>query len=175
ETGAGEKRTCIAAHQSDAAPVLTALRAKLKTTERLIDAADFFSVGVLSSTALEAGEILTEIQIPVSEMSMSCRYKRFAFRKSIDFPVLSVTVAKDGGKNYAVALGGAAPVPYRAAKAEELLKGSDNTPETAAAAGEAAIAGAKPYSANAYKLQIIKTLVKRELMAMSQTAANQSF
>jgi CO/xanthine dehydrogenase FAD-binding subunit len=40
------------------------------------------------------------------------------------------------------------------------------TAELAAEAGVAATDGAKPYESNAYKLQIIKTLVKRELLAL---------
>ncbi|MDR2356781.1 MAG: FAD binding domain-containing protein, partial [Oscillospiraceae bacterium] len=163
ETADGAKRACIAANQSDMSSVLTALGAVFKTTERLIDAADFFSAGVLSSTVLNRGEILTEIRIPVSERSKNCRYKRFAFRKSIDFPVLSVALAVDGAKNCSIVLGGAAPAPYAAIKAEALIRGKEITPALASEAGEAAADGAKPTDANAYKVQLIRTLVKREL------------
>ena len=50
--------------------------------------------------------------------------------------------------------------------AEALLRGKPLTPELAADAGEAAIQGAKPTEANAYKLQLVKTLVKRELLGL---------
>ena len=38
--------------------------------------------------------------------------------------------------------------------------------ERAEAAGKAAVRGAKPTEANAYKLQLVKTLVKRQLLAL---------
>ncbi len=55
-----------------------------------------------------------------------------------------------------------APVPYRAAEAEALLEGCEITQELAEKAGLAAAEGAKTYEANAYKVQLIKTLVKRD-------------
>jgi CO/xanthine dehydrogenase FAD-binding subunit len=51
-------------------------------------------------------------------------------------------------------------------EAEKLLAGRELTPENADAAGKAAIRGAKPTEANAYKLQLVKTLVKRQLLAL---------
>lgn len=166
ETSDGVKKTCIAVNQGEIAPVLIALDAKLKTTERVIDAGDFFSVGVLSSTVLNCGEILTEIQIPVSSPIKSC-YRRFSFRKSIDFPIINLAISVDKDKKYHICLGGVAPVPYRALKAEDLLEGCEAiTQELAEKAGLAAAEGARPYEANAYKVQLIKTLVKRELLSL---------
>jgi xanthine dehydrogenase YagS FAD-binding subunit len=93
-------------------------------------------------------------------------YKRFSFRKSIDFPVVNLAVVQTPGKQYRIALGGVAPTPRRAEAAEKLLAGKELTPETAEAAGKAAVRGAKPTEANVYKLQLVKTLVKRELLAL---------
>ncbi|MDR0839706.1 MAG: FAD binding domain-containing protein [Oscillospiraceae bacterium] len=167
ETAPGVTRLCIAVNQGDLAPVLTVLIAKFVTTERVIGNLDFFGVGVLRSTTLGCGELLTEIQIPLSDFAKNARYKRFAFRKSIDFPVLNLAVAVNADKSrYHICIGGVAPVPYIALKAEELLNGKAITPELAEAAGIAAAEGAKPYEANAYKVQLIKTLVKRELLAL---------
>ncbi|MDR0905333.1 MAG: FAD binding domain-containing protein [Oscillospiraceae bacterium] len=166
ETASGEKRTCIAVNQGELAPVLTVLGAKFQTTERLIDAADFFGVGVMNATVLNCGEILTEIQIPIPETARKNRYKRFAFRKSIDFPVINLAISVDNKNNYRICLGGVAPVPYVAAKAEALLNGREITEELAEQAGDAAAEGAKPFEANAYKVPLIKTLVKRELLAL---------
>lgn len=165
KTPSGAAGFCIAVSQGELAPVLIVLGARLKTSERLIEAGDFFRVGVMTSTVLNRGEILTEIQIPVSDIS-AARYRRFSFRKSIDFPVINLAIAAGMDRNYRICLGGVAPVPYRAAGAEALLKGRDITPELAEKAGTAAAEGARPYEANAYKVQLIKTLVKRELLAL---------
>ena len=162
----GEKRACVAVNQGELAPVLIALDARLKTTERLIVAEEFFGGGVMSSTVLNCGEILTEIQIPLEAQRRKSSYKRFAFRKSIDFPVINLAISIGGDNEYRICLGGVAPVPYRASKAEALLNGGGITEELAEKAGAAAAEGAKPYDANAYKVQLIKTLIKRELIAM---------
>jgi len=160
----GAENGCFASCQSDTAPVLRALDAVFVTTQREIPASEFFGAGTLASTVLNRGEILTVIRVPITDLALSCRYKRFAFRKSIDFPVLSVVTARDAEKNYRVVLGGAAPVPYTAEKAQEYLRGRDITPEIAAEAGNLAVQGARPLKDNEYKLQLIKTLVKRELL-----------
>ena len=166
EVSPGENRTCIAVNQSELAPVLSVMSAIIKTSNRWIDINDFFGVGVLASTVLGRGEIITEVRIPLTDYTYECRYKRFAFRKSIDFPVINLAVARDLKNNYKICLGGVAPKPYRAGKAEALLSGSAMSQELAEAASLAAADGAKPFEANAYKVQLIKTLVKRELLAL---------
>lgn len=160
----GMSRACIAVNQGELAPVLTVMGAMIKTSKRMIDVNDFFGVGVLSATVLDRGEVITEIRIPLTDYAYKCSYKRFAFRKSIDFPVINLAVAKDLKNNYRICIGGVAPKPYRADKAEALLAGQELTPELAEAAGVAAAEGAAPFEANAYKVQLIKTLVKRELL-----------
>ena len=155
---------CYAVNPSDTAPALIALGARVVTTKRVLDAEEFFQVNVLSNTRLDKDEIITEIQIPVqAEKSV---YKRFAFRKSIDFPVVNVAVSETGDKQYRICLNAVAPVPRRCVEAEKVLNGKDVTPELAEAAAEAAVAGADPFEANKYKIQIAKTLVKRTLLGM---------
>ncbi len=162
----GKKRACIAVNQAELAPGLLALEAEVVTTERTLPIGEFFGVGIMSATVLEPGELLTEVRIPLPPAGTRMAYKRFSFRKSIDFPVVNVAVAILPGNEYRIALGGVAPIPRRAAAAEALLAGKELTPELAAKAGEAAVEGAKPTEANAYKLQLVKTLVKRELLAL---------
>jgi xanthine dehydrogenase YagS FAD-binding subunit len=166
ETAPGVKRVCFAVNQGELAPVLTVLGATFKTTDRLIEAGDFFTAGVMTATVLNRGELLTEIQIPVPVPAPKGRYKRFAFRKSIDFPVVNLAISVDNENRYRICLGGVAPVPYRASKAEALLEGCEITEELAEVAGLASAEGAVTTEANAYKAQLIKTLVKRELLAL---------
>ena len=161
-----ESRTCFAVNQCELAPVLIIMGAKFITTMREIDACDFHSVGVLSSTILERGEILTEIRIPVSDIVQNCKYVRFAFRKSIDFPVINLAFSVDRDKCYRICLGGVAPVPYIATAAQEALTGLDMSDDLAANAGVLSVRDAKPFEANAYKLQLVKTLVKRGLQTL---------
>ena len=168
ETAAGDKRACIAVNQGELAPVLAVLDAEVLTTERTIPIGGFFAVGVCSATVLRPGELVTGVRIPLPETPLTCRYKRFTFRKTIDFPVISLALAVDGDQEYRICLGGVAPVPYRPLAAEALLRGRTLTPALAEEAGLAAVAGARPTEHNAYKLQLVKTLVKRELTALKQ-------
>ncbi len=155
---------CYAVNQAELAPPLLALDAVVVTSEREIPAREFFGVGVLRSTVLRPGEIVTELRVPIREGVRSC-YKRFAFRKSIDFPMISFSVAADAAKRYSIFLCGVAPVPVEAVGAEKLLEGRDITEELAEQAGLAAVEGAEPFEANAFKVQLVKTLIKRALLS----------
>ena len=162
----GKKKACLAVNQAELAPPLLALDAVVVTTARTLPIGEFFGVGVLRSTVLAPGELMTEVRIPLPEAGTKMAYKRFSFRKSIDFPVVNLAVVQTPGRQYRIALGGVAPTPLRAEAAEKLLAGKELTPEMAEEAGRAAVQGARPTEANAYKLQLVKTLVKRELLAL---------
>ena len=60
---------------------------------------------------------------------------------------------------------GVAPIPWRSEAAEKAITGKAITLETAAAAGAAAVEGAKPLSMNGYKVPLTRTVVKRALLA----------
>jgi len=156
---------CYAVNQAELAPSLLALDASVETNERTIPASEFFGVGVKSTTVLHKSEIITAILVPIVEKSVEC-YKRFSFRKSIDFPIINFAVAADSSFKYRIWLGGVAPVPYRAVKAEEVLNGKKITPELAELAGLEAVKDADVFEDNAYKVQLIKTLIKRELTGL---------
>ncbi len=162
----GKKKACLAVNQAELAPPLLALEAQIVTTARTVPIGEFFAVGVLRSTVLEPGELVTEVRIPLPEKGTKMAYKRFSFRKSIDFPVVNLAILQTPDKRFRIALGGVAPTPRRAEAAEQLLAGRELTPEIAEAAGKAAVQGAKPTEGNAYKLQLVKTLVKRQLLAL---------
>ena len=64
----------------------------------------------------------------------------------------------------AVVLGAAAPVPYRARAAEDLVAGKIVDESVARAAGEAALVGATPLAKNRHKAPIFVALVRRALL-----------
>ena len=66
-----------------------------------------------------------------------------------------------------VVLGAAAPTPRRARAAEAVLTGNPVDADLAEKAGKAAIQGATPLSANAYKAPMFETLVKRAILKAS--------
>jgi CO/xanthine dehydrogenase FAD-binding subunit len=63
-------------------------------------------------------------------------------------------------------LGAVSPTPIRAYKAEALLKGKLPDETLADAVGLAAVADAKPLAATKYKVQLVKTMVKRALLSI---------
>jgi len=164
----GPVNTCIAVHPSDLAPALIALDAKVVTSSRTIPIEQFFDVKTPGNTVLNAGEIITEIQVPSPPAGAKSAFLKFAIRKSIDFPIVNVAVRAGGSSAPRIAMNAVAPKPYRAVKAEESLAGKSINEASATAAGEAAVADAKPaFEAARYKVQIAKTLVKRALMSIA--------
>jgi len=163
---------CVAVNASDMAPALIALDAKIKTTRRTYDAEQFFDAEPLSSTILEPGEIVTEVEIPTPRSMTSGTYLKFRTRKSIDFPIVSVaaaiTIEKKNVTQARIVLGAVAPIPIRAREAEEFLKGKEVTEEVAETAGNIAVERSTPLTKNKYKVQVTKTLVKRAILSCSQ-------
>ncbi len=126
---------CHAEPAGDPAPVLIALNAKLKIVglkgERSVATEDFATD--YFETILAPDEILTEIQVPVPAKSSGVALFRTA-RLAIDLGKVTGAVmirVEDGVcKGARIALGGVAPVPVRAKKAEIVVIGSQLDDQT---------------------------------------------
>jgi len=159
---------CVSVNASDIGVVLVALDAKVKIvgTEgpRTIPIAEFFRS---LRNSLKADEMVTEIQIPRLPDGTRQIFIKQRMRQSIDFALVSlasVTSIKDGiCKDSRIALGAVAPRPFRATEVEQALKGKAVNSQTIEAAAAAAVKGTVPLKENAYKIEIMKTLVKRAL------------
>jgi xanthine dehydrogenase YagS FAD-binding subunit len=162
----GAVKMCLAVNPSDTAPSLVAMNAKIQTNKRLIEAENFWDMTVPSSTILAADEIVTEIQIPAPAAGVKSAFIKFAIRKSIDFPIVNCA-AMIGNGDARICLNAVYNKPYRATKAEEVIKGKSLDEANADAAGAAAVASAKalPGDRNKWKIQIAKTMVKRTILA----------
>lgn len=158
---------CVAVCPSDLAPVLTALDARIVTGRRTIPAEGFFTAKPLSSTILEHGELVTGVFIP-DQKGLKTSYMKFRIRNAIDFPIASVAVALrmegEAVRAARIVLGAAAPVPLRARRAERVLEGKTPGEIEAAEAAEAALKGALPLGGNAYKINVLRALVKRAIL-----------
>ena len=165
----GAKGGCIAVNPSDTAPALIALNAKVVTDQRTIEAENFFDVNQPGNTVLKADEIIKEIRIPEPPKDSKSAFIKFAFRKSIDFPIVNCAVMV-GGKKPRISLNAVGPTPVRATKAEAVISGkkiNKISEKDAEAAGEAAVADAKPlFKAAKFKVQIARTLVKRAILSL---------
>jgi xanthine dehydrogenase YagS FAD-binding subunit len=67
-----------------------------------------------------------------------------------------------------VVLSGAAPVPWRSAEAEKIVKGNLLDREHALQAAEAAVANAEPMEQNEYKIPLFRSLIEQQLLAIAQ-------
>jgi NADPH-dependent glutamate synthase beta subunit-like oxidoreductase len=162
---------CVAVSPSDIGMVLVALDASIVTTTRALSAQEFFSATATRSTILADDELITEIHVPKPAAGSRQIYSKFTLRKPIDFAVASVAcvVTMQNGvcSEARIALGGVAAEPVRARAAEKFLAERQIDSTTAEAAAHLAVEGAKPLSENAYKIEIIKTLVKRAIVSTS--------
>ncbi len=118
-----------------------------------------------SEFTLEAGEILTQVTISGAGKNASYEARQ---KQAQDWPLVmasvNLTMDNDTVSAARVVIYGVAPIPWRSAAAERAITGKRLTPETAAEAGEAAIAGVEPLSMNAYKVPLTRTVVKRALI-----------
>jgi aerobic carbon-monoxide dehydrogenase medium subunit len=140
-----------------------------KKGERVIPVETFFVT--LFTTALEPGEILTEIRIPIPGPKSGGAYFKVE-RKVGDFATAAVAaqmtlddkgaVAKAG-----IALTNAGPTPVKARKAEDFLRGKKPDAATIAQAAQLAADDGQPSSdlrgPAEYKKGLIKELAKRAI------------
>ena len=112
------------------------------------------------------GELLTKVTIPAGagkNGSYEARQKQ-----SHDWPLVmtAVNLKMDGDsvREARILIYGVAPIPWRSEAAERAIRGKAVGPEAAAAAASAAAEGAKPLSMNGYKVQLVRTTVKRALL-----------
>lgn len=138
--------------------------------ERMVSAADYFTLpvkNVRTENVLEPNELLTHVVLPAPGNLKSGHYE-VRYKTSHDWPIAFATVllAMNGStvRSARVVMGAVAPIPWRSPAAEQALAGKTITEETAAAAAEAALQGARPLSENAYKVQVAKTSVKRAIL-----------
>jgi len=164
------------AHPSDTAPALVALGAQIKIAgakgERTIPLEKFFvlpSVDYKRENILNPGEIVTEIYVPTPKGGSKGFYHKVRERLAWDHAIVAVAtiVESSGGmvRDARVVMGGVAPIPWRAAKAEEFLRGKRLDETTAKKAGEIALEGANPLKDNGYKVRMAQDLIQRGLLA----------
>ena len=96
-TKVGKK--CVAAHSADTPPVLMVLGAVAVLVgpagRREVPVRDFFLADGITNTRRDAGELVTEIRIPLAAAAHRSAYAKLRQRKSIDFPLLTVAVSAD--------------------------------------------------------------------------------
>jgi xanthine dehydrogenase YagS FAD-binding subunit len=160
----GAIQACVAVNPSDIAPVLVAMNASIVTTKQTISAEKFWSVAVPGATALAAGEIVTEIQLPTPASGVKTAFTKFAIRTSVDFPIVNCA-AMISSSDARICLNAVFNNPYRVTAAENAVKGKAIDDTSAAAAGTAAVQGAQPLAKNKWMVQVANAMVKKTVLA----------
>ena len=165
---------CVAVNPSDTAPALIALDAKfvIRTHkgERVIDAEDYFigpDIDITSLHILQPGDLLTAIRIPSTWAGAHFYFEKVRDRNVWDFPLLNVAsamvVSSNNIERIRIAVNGAAARPLRLKAVEDSVRGKPANAATGEMAGKLAVQGAVPLQFNAYKIPLMRNLVKRAI------------
>lgn len=166
---------CNAAPSADTAPPLLALGAKVTLMgpggERTIALDEFFTAPF--ECVLKVGEIMTDIQVPVQPLHTSGASIKFT-RTGMGLAVVNVavvlTLEKQTCKEIKIALGACAPTPWRAKKAENVMRGKKISDDLIEKACLAASEESRPRSVPEYKKELVGVLTKRAIRNALQRA-----
>lgn len=171
---------CNAAPSADTAPPLMVMGAEVTLAslqgERRLALDQFFQGPGL--TAMEPGEIMTAIHVPLPPQGSSASYKRISGRCGVDIAAVGVGAMGifEGRacQQARIVLGAVAPVPMRATKTEELMHGKEWTRELMEKGGDEAADEAKPISdvrASAeWRKRMVAVLTRRALEDVRERA-----
>jgi len=165
---------CVAVNPSDSAPALIALDAKFvvrtRKGERVVDAEDYFvgpEIDITRLHILQPGDLLTAIRIPSAWAGAQFYFEKVRDRNVWDFPLLNVASAMvtsgDRIERIRIAVNGAAARPLRLKAVEDAVRGKPPNAQTGEQAGRMAVQGAVPLQFNAYKIPLMRNLVKRAI------------
>ncbi len=165
---------CVAVNPSDTAPALIALDAKMMIrstrAEWVVDAEDYFigpDIDITRMNVLRPDQLLTAIRIPMMWAGARFYFEKVRDRNVWDFPLVNVASAiKLSGstiRQMRLAVGAVAARPLRLVEVEQVATGRLADDETAAVAGDAAVRGAQPLRYNAYKIPLLRNLVRRAI------------
>jgi xanthine dehydrogenase YagS FAD-binding subunit len=177
----GASPACVATHPSDMCVALAALDAIVHVRsaqgERTVALCDLHRLPEDrpdAETVLEPGELITAVELPGSEIAAHSTYRKVRDRASYAFALVSVAAALeldgDAIADVRVALGGVAPKPWRAWRAEEALRGRPATEVTFLDAADAELADARPLTGNAFKVELTRRTLAAVLQQLTERA-----
>ena len=172
---------CVAVNPSDTAPALIALDAQMVIRGprggRVVSAEDYFvgpGTDIMRMTALRTGDLLTAIRIPAAWAGAKFYFEKVRDRQVWDFPLVNVASAMvvSGGKieRIRIAVNGVAARPLRLTAVEDAVRGREANAATGEMGGKIAIQGAVPLQFNAYKIPLMRNLVKRAIGGVEEAA-----
>jgi len=178
----GTSPSCVATHPSDMCVALAALDAVVHTHgpggERVLALRDLHRLPEDHpelETTLEPGELIVAVEVPPLPVATRSAYRKIRDRASYAFALVSVAAVLeldgDTVRDVRLALGGVAPKPWRADRAEEALRGARATPERFRDAADAELAQARPLAGNAFKVELVRRAIAAVLSELAETSA----
>ena len=175
----GASEACVATHPSDMAVAMVALDAMVRVLgpsgERSIPLVHFHRLPgdePQRDTVLDHGELITAVDLPPLAFATRSHYRKVRDRASYAFALVSVAAAidvvDDMVRDVRIAFGGVAHVPWRARKAEAVLRGARATEEAFRRAADAELADAQPLRDNAFKVPLARNTLVRVLLDLIQ-------
>jgi xanthine dehydrogenase YagS FAD-binding subunit len=136
----------------------------------VLDAEDYFigsKVDITKMNILEPGHLLTAIRRPSAWADAQFYFEIVRDRNVWDFPLINVASAMVVSGNtierIRIAVNGVAARPLRLKAVDDAVRGKPATPATGEIAGRLAVQGAVPLQFNAYKIPLMRNLVKRAI------------
>jgi xanthine dehydrogenase YagS FAD-binding subunit len=171
-----DNQLCAIVHPSALAVPLVAMNARVTLTgakgAREVELERFFVTpeqDILRENTIAPDELITQIHVPPHPLMMRSAYIKQGEKESFDWPVAdaAVVLLTKGGicQKASIVLGAAAPVPWRASKAEAALTGKDINEAVAREAARLAVEDATPLAQNGYKVTMFEAIVRRTILA----------
>jgi xanthine dehydrogenase YagS FAD-binding subunit len=117
------------------------------------------------------GELITAVDLPPLPAGTRSAYRKVRDRASYAFALVSVAAVVPGDGGLRLAFGGVAHKPWRATRAEEVLRGSALTADAVRAAMQAELAAAQPQpgidGGNGFKIPLLTRTVVATLRDLS--------
>ncbi|ANY22987.1 FAD binding domain-containing protein [Gordonia terrae] len=174
----GASDACVATHPSDMAVALTALDARVVVQgpdgERVVDILDLYRLPgehPERDTVLEPHDVIVAIDVPPPPPDSASTYRKVRDRASYAFALVSVAaeLRMDGDVigEARIALGGVAHKPWRAERAESVVRGQRPSTELFAAAADAELGDARGLDGNEFKVPLARRTLVATLRELS--------
>ena len=175
----GHSPACVATHPSDMAVAMVAIGGEVHVLgtrgTRTIPLGELHRLPgdePQRDTVLEPGDLITAVELTPLRYAPRSRYRKVRDRASFSFAVVSLAAAVDVGdgtvRDCRIAFGGLAHAPWRALRAEEILRGAPATPEIFARAADAELDQALPLRDNAFKVTLARNVLVRTLTELCE-------
>jgi hypothetical protein len=145
-----------------------------------VDAEDYFigpDIDITRLHILQPGILLTAIRIPSTWAGAQFYFEKIRDRNVWDFPLMNVASAmvtsgdssdRQTIDRIRISVNAAAARPLRLKAVEDAVRGKPRNAATGEMAGKLAVQGAIPLQFNAYKIPLMRNLVKRAIVGVER-------